>query len=321
MREKSKSYIRRLGSAFGTISSKTLPLYLRVRLAKTLGLAVHLPSVAANFIYEFSFSFAKNSFKDNKEILLRRSFENFVMELDISQKIQRQLFYLKMYEPSVSNFIKKNLGKNDVFMDIGTHVGYYSMLVSRIVGEGGIVVSLEPETKNLARLSNNISVNNIKNIKILGVAAGESEGVADFYINPLNEGGGSLLEFEKYRDGSDIYDKSDIEKKYKSVPLHRKVPVNSPDNLIASLDLSGKINLIKIDTEGAELKVLRGCIKEFGNNNNLKIICEVSTDRKPVFDLVKQFGFDIFRLNEAGEAIKLKDGDDSPKTNYVFKKS
>src|SRR3989344_9620430 len=102
MREKSKSYIRRLGSAFGTISSKALPFYLRIRLAKTLGLAVRLPSAASNVIYEFSFSFAKNSFKDNKEVLLRRSLENFAMEIDISQKIQRQLFYLKMYEPSVS---------------------------------------------------------------------------------------------------------------------------------------------------------------------------------------------------------------------------
>jgi len=66
--------------------------------------------------------------------------------------------YLSGYpEPAVQDEIVKHLLPAGCFCDLGAHIGYYSLLAARLVGEAGCVVAFEPDPANVAMLRENIS--------------------------------------------------------------------------------------------------------------------------------------------------------------------
>ena len=65
------------------------------------------------------------------------------------------------YEPLISIIFMKILNNEDIFIDIGSNIGYYSLLCSKICKK---VHSFEPLTENFDILKKNIKINNIKNI-------------------------------------------------------------------------------------------------------------------------------------------------------------
>jgi len=60
--------------------------------------------------------------------------------------------------------------KRGVFIDVGANVGKYTVMVGKKLKNKGKVIAFEPEPSNLKALRKNISMNNIKNVKILPLA-------------------------------------------------------------------------------------------------------------------------------------------------------
>ncbi len=58
----------------------------------------------------------------------------------------------EVYEQSTFRLIRRYLQKGDVFVDIGAHIGYYSVIAARIVGSAGKVFAFEPEIENYKKI-------------------------------------------------------------------------------------------------------------------------------------------------------------------------
>ena len=140
-----------------------------------------------------------------------------------------------VFEPYTLRYILKYLSKGDVFIDVGAHIGKYTVIAAKLVGNNGSVIAIEPHPYNFKTLLYNIRLNKLNNVIPLNIAAWDSETMADLYIGK-SSGGHSF----KTLSGSKI-----------------RVYARPLDNVIDELKLS-KVDLIKVDVEGAEAEVLRG---------------------------------------------------------------
>jgi len=146
------------------------------------------------------------------------------------------------------------LKKNDTVIDIGAHIGVFSLLASKYVSQGKIY-AFEPFGKNYDMLVKNVKINHLdKIIKYENVGIGK-RGVRRLYINPHNSGAHSLfLRKSKYS-------------KVKIIPL---------SNVFKKYQIQ-KCDLLKIDCEGAEKEILLELPKKYLKKIN-KIIIEYSNE-------------------------------------------
>lgn len=176
------------------------------------------------------------------------------------------LVLFKEYEPNQTNLIKSIVKKGDTVIDIGANIGYYTLLMSKLVGKEGKVISFEPEENNLKLLRKTISTNKLKNVELIEGVANNKDGIVQLSISKHNKGGHNLLGVDELK----------------------KIKVNSHkiDNL-----LNGeKPSFVKIDVEGAEQFVLDGGKKVFKGS---KLIIENGHKLKRKYNL-DIYSFDIY---------------------------
>jgi FkbM family methyltransferase len=162
------------------------------------------------------------------------------MQLDIRELVQETLLLEGIWEPKTTRYLCDSLSPGAVFLDIGANAGYFSLLASRRVGESGKVLAVEPNPAMVKQLHQNTERNGLTNISIAEVACSDSVEVRDLYVgNPYNTGNSSLS-----RDNLAWT---------KSV----QVTCTTTDLLIEKYNFQ-RVDLVKIDVEGAELQVLRG---------------------------------------------------------------
>jgi len=131
-----------------------------------------------------------------------------------------------------------NVKNSKVVLDVGAHVGLFTVKARKAVGNDGLVVAIEPEPKNAALLSENVKKHGFKNVVVVTKAAGNHKGKVKLYVSPGSRGH-SLLPIR---------------------PSSIDVDMDTLDNIAAGLGLA-KVDFIKIDVEGAELDVLKGAEK------------------------------------------------------------
>lgn len=137
------------------------------------------------------------------------------------------------HEKEIKKYFRLDKG---VFVDVGANVGKYTIMLGRWMGQKGTVVSIEPEPGNFNIIEKNIRLNGLKNVIAENVACSSSEGKMDFYIKDTGTGGHSL-----------------VEKTDKNI----KVGVLKLDTLLKRNKIK-KVDVMKIDVEGAEADVLKG---------------------------------------------------------------
>lgn len=142
------------------------------------------------------------------------------------------------YEPHVTRIIKKVLKPDMTFVDIGANIGYYSLLAGSIVGNNGKVFSFEPSSKNCQFLFYSARKNAYNNIRIICAALADK--YAAFFYDNLDGSNGIVSDYEG--DGEDFISRSLVY----SLPM---------DDLFLNSD---RLDIIKIDVEGAEYRVLKG---------------------------------------------------------------
>lgn len=130
-----------------------------------------------------------------------------------------------------------------VFFDVGANVGFYSLLASRLVGSTGHVIAFEPVPRNIAFLHRHIVLNNAENVTILPLACTDRSSVG-LFCEGENNALGHL---------AGLTDECELT----SVP-HRVSLVATLSLDEAAETLAVVPDVIKIDVEGAELRVLKG---------------------------------------------------------------
>jgi len=145
------------------------------------------------------------------------------------------------------------LKEGDVFLDIGAHIGRYTLPVARAVGENGLVIAVEASSRNYDCLNNNIKLNNLHNVIAINAAAWSSNDDLKYYPGK-SSATGSIIG-DKENEGI-------------------KVQGRSSDSLLEELNREAPVNWIKIDVEGVEIEVLKGLSKTLLKNKP-KLIVEV----------------------------------------------
>ncbi len=146
-----------------------------------------------------------------------------------------------------------------VVLDVGGSYGYYALLLSRLVGSTGRVYTFEPDWRSFQRLTRNLAANNVQNVVAVPLCASNSSvGLAPWH-SCEDEPWNSRLVAEGMAN---------------NCGGQAVVPVVRLDDFAEALHMLGTIRLIKIDVEGAELKVLEGASRILDESKPL-LLCEL----------------------------------------------
>jgi len=140
-------------------------------------------------------------------------------------------------------------------LDVGAHVGYFTLLLSTLVGPEGRVYALEPNPLNLAKLRAMLAVNGLTNVAVFPVAATDRTGEGEFVTERTGQMGHLAL-------GS-------CPREAQSLVVVQTARIDD----LAREHKIGRIDLIKIDVEGAERQVLHGMAELLAASKPI-VICE-----------------------------------------------
>ena len=165
---------------------------------------------------------------------------------------------------NVINYILANINEGDTCVDIGANLGATSVSILRRIGPQGFLVSIEPDPQNYWRVGENIILNGGKdNFIVLPFAVGDENKEVTLTVFPNENGWQTIGKPSDYANREERYHVKVLLKTYleieKIVSIDKKV-----------------ISLVKIDVEGAELKILSSMKKKLRNGNIEKVIFECS---------------------------------------------
>ena len=155
--------------------------------------------------------------------------------------------------------IKNNVKDGDNVIDLGANIGYFTLILAKLVGPTGKVFAFEPDPRNLALLKKNVEYNNYKNVIIIPKAVSNVNDKCTLYTG------------QKTFGQNKIY-------KPKKTKTQKFIPIDSEtvrlDDFFKTNDLLDKISFIKMDVEGAEFLALSGMKEILKLNKNIKIFTE-----------------------------------------------
>ncbi len=156
--------------------------------------------------------------------------------------VSRALLEQGAWEPFQTGLALSLVRPGDTFLDVGAHLGWYTVLAARRVGGAGRVVAFEPDPENLALLRRNVHANGLDAcVRVEPLALTDSRGAGRLYLSPDQRGDQRLFPDAEPRG---------------SVPI----ATESLDGymIVRPVALPGPVRLIKLDAQGAEAHILRG---------------------------------------------------------------
>lgn len=195
----------------------------------------------------------------------------------------------EIYEPEVTKFIEDSLEAGNTFVDIGANNGYYTVLAAQIVGKKGTIYSFEPNIEAFERLTRNIKLNNLVNVKYYNTALSNFDGNAKLYLDQSTEDGSASL-----FSNQETYGKS-------------TVMVKKFDEVFKVENEYSDIDMIKMDVEGSEINILRGMENYLNKHKKVKIIAEWNATYRTIEDFVYlNNNFNILLLLWEGDSLQQK---------------
>jgi FkbM family methyltransferase len=183
--------------------------------------------------------------------------------------LERPAYALGTYERHVVSAMRTHVVAGATAYDIGAHVGYLTLVLSRIVGPSGTVFAFEPDPRNREVLARNLAMNGARNVELSPLAVSEVSGMISFATFPGYSTVGHLANAETPSDAEVI-----------------SVGATTIDEFIFQAGHPAP-SLVKIDVEGAEDKVLRGATETLARIRPT-IICEVRGDVwEPVLSMMR----------------------------------
>ena len=158
----------------------------------------------------------------------------------------------RTWEPAVTQWLLEGLRSGDTFVDVGAHVGYFTLIAAKIVGEEGRVFAFEPDPGNFAILRRNVELNGFRNVVLENRAAAARAETCRLYLSVKNTGDHRLAPADEPRSSVGV----------------------SAVRLDTVLKGIGRVDFLKVDTQGAEVAVLTGARHLLRTNAGLRLVVE-----------------------------------------------
>lgn len=214
-----------------------------------------------------------------------------------------------LYEAETAAFLFAVLAPGDGFVDVGTHVGYFSMLAAAAVGAEGAVWAFEPEARNHAQVIEHARRNRFAHVSAAQAAVGATDGEAILWVNADNDGGHGLWDVGTF----------DWNARSRAMPERRTVPLVTLDAFFAARpQAAARLRVLKIDAEGSELRVLQGARGLLAAGRIPYVVCEsnafalaaMQTNEAELRAFMEGCGFETHLLAPDGSGIfRLGAGD------------
>jgi FkbM family methyltransferase len=154
------------------------------------------------------------------------------------------------WEPFETRYLGSTLRPGQTFVDVGAHVGYFSVLASKCVGPTGTVIAVEPEPRNLHLLRQNLTRNGCGDVQVVPFAAHSRRGWTSLALSEQNRG------------------------------AHRLVPLGEAETIVRCVRLDdllpAKVDVVKIDAQGYDHDVVAGLERTLAANPEMTVISELS---------------------------------------------
>ena len=204
--------------------------------------------------------------------------------LDPVTQFGRHVVSVAGYEAQMSNLIKGLLRKGDVFVDVGANEGYFSVLAS-LVSESGRVFALEPQSRLIPVIEENLRLNDCRNATVSHLALSDHMGEETLHLQASTNTGSSGF-FNPLSRGTGTESVS-------TMPM---------DDYFAEHRIN-KVRLMKVDCEGAEKLVMAGgretlrsrCIEILAWEYHPGIVSEEEISEMDAF--LKECGYLLVTIN------------------------
>lgn len=208
----------------------------------------------------------------NRNRTVVATLDGITYELDLNETIDSAIYYEGCFEPDTTHAITRLCGPGMTVLDVGANIGAHTLRFARLVGPEGRVIAFEPMASAFSRLRRNVGLNAFHNITLEKLALSNTtrsdQEVALACSWPLSGVDDSLLH-----------------------PIHRgramrdTVDFVTLDDYVRTKDVD-RVDLIKLDVDGHEYKVVRGAAETLRRHRPL---------------LIMELG--VYSLAEAGDDI------------------
>lgn len=194
-------------------------------------------------------------------------------------------------EPGTAALVPRLVPPGGIAVDVGAYIGVYTLLAAKIVGSEGKVYAFEPDPRNCAILRRNVALNRLQGVvRVFEAAASDYTGSAKFFLNDGDASASSLV---------------------RPYPRAREITVSCVrlDEVLTDVDA---IHFMKVDVEGAEVKVLQGAERLIRRSPDLWLVCEVNptalvaggSSPAKLLKLLADFGLVAQVIDEAKRALR-----------------
>ena len=193
------------------------------------------------------------------------------------------------YEPGITQMFEKLIKPGMVVVDIGAHIGYFTLMAAQKVGPTGKVYAFEPDPSNYNILVENISLNEYGSVVPVQKAVCDTPGTASFFLH-MDTVAHSLYPKTLGRGKSTI-----------------SVETTSLDHFFEH-DGWPSVHIIKMDVEGAEAAALAGMTKLLERNPTVYLFLEfipqiqqnAGTNPRELLEKLRELDFTIRVINDKG---------------------
>lgn len=197
-----------------------------------------------------------------------------------NEDIGKKIILTRSYESKEIAFLGRSLREGDVCFDVGGNIGFYALNFAKGVGASGKVFSFEPLKRNALLIQLAAEMNGLGNISVHNIAVSDAPGFVSMVI-PEEDGAYAYIDKGKAKAQSNI----------SCITVDDFVRDNSIE----------KVDVMKVDVEGAELQVLKGAAHLFREKEMrprlvmIEIVDEYlrrfDSSEQDVFNFMKDVGY------------------------------
>ncbi|MDQ0136301.1 FkbM family methyltransferase [Neorhizobium galegae] len=181
----------------------------------------------------------RRQFARESDVFIHRTNRGYIFKLDPAQSIDEAIFVDGWFEGRFLEFLQGRFEPGAVALDVGANIGNHAIHLSRDFAE---IHCFEPNPEVFRRLTDNVRSNRLDNIRLHQAALGDCDDTLMFRENlEGNLGASGFVEDDRPSGHSRIL----------------RLPVFDADKLVQRLGIT-RVDFIKIDVEGFELRVLKG---------------------------------------------------------------